>query len=108
MINKVILVGNLGNDPDFKIMQSGESLCILKVATHEHLNGKDYTEWHKVACWSKLANLCNQYLKKGSRVYVEGKLRTTSYEKDGITNYITEVVANNVVFLDRKDNKLEE
>lgn len=104
-INKVILIGNLGNDPELKYTPSSTAVCNLNVATTERWmkDGKkeERTEWTRVNVWGKQAENCNQYLKKGSKVYVEGKLQTRSWddEKTGSKRYATEVVANTVQFL---------
>lgn len=105
-VNKVLLIGHLGNDPDYKMLESGSSVCSFSIATSEKYVDKngdkvEKTEWHNVVAWGKLANLCNQYIKKGSQVYVEGKLQTRKWtDKDGNTRYTTEVIANTVNFLD--------
>lgn len=98
-INKVILVGNLGNDPEVKTMQSGDRVANLSVATSESwkdkMSGerKERTEWHRVVVFNQnLINVCENYLKKGSKIYVEGQLETRSWEQDGQKKYTTEVV----------------
>lgn len=102
-VNKVTIIGRLGKDPEFRT--AGESpVCNFSVATDEGYKDKtgqkvDRTEWHRVVVWGKLAEICNQYLKKGRQVYLEGKLQTRSYEKDGVTRYTTEIVANTIEFL---------
>ncbi len=98
-INKVILVGNIGNDPEVKTMQSGDKVCNFSVATSESWKDKasgerkERTEWHRVVVFNQgLINVCENYLKKGSKVYVEGQVETRSYEKDGQKVYTTEIV----------------
>lgn len=98
-VNKVILVGNLGNDPEIRSMQSGDDLCNLSVATSDSWKDKntgekrEKTEWHRVVIFSPgLVNVCKNYLKKGSKVYLEGQLQTRSWEQDGQKKYSTEVV----------------
>lgn len=98
-INKVILVGNLGNDPEVKTMQSGDRVANLSVATSESWKDKatgerkERTEWHRVVVFNQnLINVCENYLKKGSKIYVEGQLETRSWEQDGQKKYTTEVV----------------
>lgn len=98
-VNKVILVGNLGNDPEIKTMQSGDRVCNLSVATSESWKDKatgerkERTEWHRVVVFNQgLMNVCENYLKKGSKIYIEGQLETRSWEQDGIKKYTTEVV----------------
>lgn len=106
MINKVILVGNLGQDPEQKFTQAGVAVTNFSVATTERWKGQDgqmqeQTEWHKVVAWKQLAELCNEYLHKGSKVYVEGKNQTRKWQdNDGNDRYTTEVVAREVKFLD--------
>ncbi len=107
MLNKVIIVGNLGADPEVKTTNNGKSVASLRIATNERwtdANGESHerTEWHRIVVWAKLAELCGQYLKKGSRALVEGSLRTRSYEKDGVNHSVTEIVASSVQFLDKK------
>jgi single-strand DNA-binding protein len=105
-VNKVILVGNLGRDPELRATPSGQSVCSFSVATTERFTDRtgqqrEQTEWHNVVAWGKQADLCGQYLKKGRQVYVEGRLTTRQYEaKDGTgKRYRTEIVAQRVQFL---------
>ncbi|MEX1367536.1 MAG: single-stranded DNA-binding protein [Nannocystaceae bacterium] len=104
-VNKVILIGNLGRDPELRYTQGGTAVCNLNIATTRAYNNRnnervEETEWHRVVVWSKQAEFCNQYLTKGRQVYIEGRLQTRSYEdKDGIKKYSTEVVADTVQFL---------
>ncbi len=98
-VNKVILVGNLGNDPDVRTMQSGDKIVNLSVATSESWKDKatgerkENTQWHRVVIFNQgLVNVCENYLKKGAKVYIEGQLETRSYEQDGQKKYTTEVV----------------
>ena len=104
-VNKVILIGNLGNDPEQRVTQSGRAVTNFRVATNERWtdqNGQtqEKTNWHSIVVWGKQAESCARYLSKGRPVYVEGKLETRSYEdKDGATRYVTEVIARDVVFL---------
>ena len=104
-VNKVILVGHLGADPDMRYTPSGNGVCELRVATSESWNDKngqrqERTEWHRVVVWGKRAEVCSKYLAKGRQVYVEGRIQTRSYDdKDGIKRYITEVIAADVQFL---------
>lgn len=107
-VNKVIIVGRLGQDPELKTIPSGQQVARLNVATSENFTGKDgtkqeRTEWHRIVVWGKLADLCGRYLAKGRQVYVEGRLQTRSWEdQQGQKRYSTEVVANVVQFLDAK------
>lgn len=95
-VNKVILVGNLGQDPDVKFMPSGDAVCNLSLATSESWKDKqgqvqEKTEWHRVCVFGKLAEICGEYLRKGSQVYFEGKLQTRKWNKDGVDMYTTEI-----------------
>jgi single-strand DNA-binding protein len=103
-VNKVILVGNLGADPELKYTPSSRALCNLRIATTEVFKDKggqrqEKTEWHRVTVWGEQAENCSKYLAKGRSVYVEGRLQTRSYDKDGQKHYATDVVADRVVFL---------
>jgi single-strand DNA-binding protein len=105
-INKVIIVGNLGNDPDTRYMPSGSAVTNLSVATNESWKDKqtgeqkDRTEWHKVARFGRLAEIAAEYLRKGSQVYIEGKLRTRKWQdKDGQDRFTTEIVADEMQML---------
>lgn len=97
-INKAILVGRLGKDPELRAMQSGTQVCSFTLATSETWKDKsgqkqEKTEWHNIVVFNdSLAKLASQYLKKGSRVYIEGQIRTRKYEKDGVDRYTTEIV----------------
>jgi single-strand DNA-binding protein len=109
MINKVTLLGHLGKDPIVKRTEAGIPVATFSMATSETYKDKDgnkqeKTEWHNIVVWRGLAEVAEKYLKKGSLVYVEGKMTTRSYVKDEITRYITEVVAENFKMLDRKES----
>lgn len=107
-INKVILVGNLGNDPEVRYTPSGTAVANVSVATGESWKDKntgerqERTEWHRVVFFSRLAEIVDQYLKKGAKVYVEGRLQTRSWEQDGVKRYTTEIVANDMQMLDSR------
>ena len=107
-INKVILVGNLGNDPETRYMPSGGAVTNISIATSKSWKDRDSgeqkekTEWHRVVFFNRLAEIAGEYLKKGSKVYVEGELRTNKYDKDGQTRYSTEIVANEMQMLDSR------
>lgn len=107
-INKVILIGNVGKDPEYNTLQDGTAVAKLTLATTESYrlkNGETQsrTDWHTIIVWRGLATFANQYLRKGSLIYVEGKLRSRQYEdKDGKKKYVTEIVAEQVVLLDKK------
>ncbi|MBX2819431.1 MAG: single-stranded DNA-binding protein [Rhodothermaceae bacterium] len=104
-INKVILIGNLGQDPELRYTGSGTAVCNMRLATNESYkdadgNMVDKTEWHSVVAWSRLAEICGEYLKKGSQVYFEGSLQTRSYDdRDGNTKYVTEIKAREMMML---------
>jgi len=103
-VNKVILVGNLGADPELKYTPSSRAVCNLRIATTEVFKDKggqrqEKTEWHRVTVWGDQAENCSKYLAKGRSVYIEGRLQTRSYDKDGQKHYATDVVADRVVFL---------
>lgn len=98
-VNKVILIGNLGADPEIRYTPSGSTVANFTVATREQWTGKDgekeeRTEWHRIVAWGRLAEICGEYLHKGKQVYVEGRLQTRSWEdKEGIKRYTTEINA---------------
>src|ERR1017187_1843985 len=103
-VNKVILIGNLGADPELKYTPSSRPLCNLRIATTDVFKDKsgqrqERTEWHRVTVWGDQAENCNKYLSKGRSVYVEGRLQTRSYDKEGQKHYATDIVADRVVFL---------
>jgi single-strand DNA-binding protein len=104
-VNKVILVGHLGADPDMRYTPSGQGVCELRLATSESWNDKngqrqERTEWHRIVVWGKRAEVCSKYLAKGRQVFVEGRIQTRNYDdKDGNKRYITEIIANDVQFL---------
>lgn len=105
-INKVIVIGNLGNDPDTRYTPTGTAVASFSVAVNEKWTDKntgeikERVEWINCEAWQKTAEIIAQYLRKGSKVYVEGRLRTDKYEKDGQTKYFTKVRVDNVQFLD--------
>ena len=103
-VNKVILVGNLGNDPDVKYTQGGMAITTLSVATtsvrkDREGNQQEKTEWHRVKLFGKLGEIAGEYLKKGRSVYIEGRLEYGSYEKDGIKHYTTDIIADEMQML---------
>ncbi|HDI61246.1 MAG TPA: single-stranded DNA-binding protein [Desulfobacteraceae bacterium] len=108
-VNKVIIVGRLGRDPEVRYTPDGTAVTNLSVATSLEWKDKntgekkEKTEWHRVVVFRKLAELCGEYLSKGRQVYVDGRLQTRSWEKDGQTHYTTEIVANEVQFLGGRD-----
>ncbi len=108
-INKVILVGNLGADPEVRYTPQGTAVANFNLATNESYKNRDgelveKTEWHRIVAWDRLAEICGEYLKKGSQVYIEGSLQTRSYEdKDGVTKYTTEIKAREMQILGSRD-----
>jgi len=108
-VNKVILIGNLGADPEVKYMPSGDAVASLRIATSESWKDKstgenvERTEWHRVVCFRRLGEIAGEYLKKGSKVYIEGKLQTRKWQgQDGQDRYTTEIVANEMQMLDSR------
>jgi single-strand DNA-binding protein len=106
-VNKVILIGNLGADPEVRYMTNGGAVANISLATSETWKDKntgqpqERTEWHRVVLFQRLGEIAGEYLKKGSKVYIEGSLRTRQWEKDGMKHYTTEIVANDMQMLDR-------
>jgi single-strand DNA-binding protein len=104
-LNKVQLIGHLGKDPELKYTPSGVAVATFSIATNESWkdqegNPQERTEWHNIVAWRKLAEICGEWLKKGKRIYLEGRIQTRSYEKDGVKKYITEIVADDMIMLD--------
>lgn len=109
-VNKVILVGHLGADPELKYTPSSKAVCNMRIATTETWKDKggakqEKTEWHRITVWDETAENCAKYLVKGSSAYVEGRLETRTYEKDGQKHYATDIIASRVVFLGGGDGK---
>ena len=111
-LNKVMLIGNLGRDPEIRYSQQGTAVVKFSIATSETWtdrntgNRQEKTEWHNIVVFGKQAETCEKYLSKGSKIFIEGKLQTSTYEKDGQTRYFTEIVASNFQFLDsRRDGQ---
>jgi len=108
-VNKVILVGRLGKDPELRSIPSGTSVAKFSLATDERFTDKngdkqERTEWHNIVVWGKLAEICGQYLRKGKLVYIEGSIRTDSWDdkETGVKKYRTEIIANTMQMLDKK------
>lgn len=108
-VNKAIILGNLGKDPEVRFTPTGQAVANFTIATNESWTDKngqkqDRTEWHRIVVWGKLAELCGEYLKKGRQAYVEGRLQTREWtDKENKKNYTTEIVANTVQFLGGRD-----
>ena len=113
-VNKVILLGNVGNDPKVRHLDNGKSVANFSIATSESYTDKqgqkvDNTQWHNIVLWSPLAEIAENYLKKGNQVYIEGKLTTRSYQdKQGVTKYITEIVGRDLTLVGGKTAKQDE
>lgn len=107
-VNRVTIVGNLGRDAETRYTPGGTAICSFSVATTESWKDKqtgekqERTEWHRIETFGKLAEICGEYLKKGSQVYIEGKLRTDEYEKDGIKRWSTKIIADQMQMLGGK------
>jgi len=112
-INRVILVGNLGKDPDVITFENGVKKATFSLATTESYKNKegnrvDQTEWHNIVLWRGLAEIAERYLRKGNQIYLEGKLRTRSYEQEGVKKYITEILGDNMTMLGSRRETTEE
>jgi single-strand DNA-binding protein len=110
-INKVILIGNLGQDPELRYTNAGVAVATFSVATNESWkdvdgNLQERTQWHSIVAWRKLAEICGEYLKKGSRIYLEGRLQYRSYDdKNGVKRNVTEIVADQMMMLDSRGQR---
>ncbi|MDL1963013.1 MAG: single-stranded DNA-binding protein [Deltaproteobacteria bacterium] len=113
-INKVILIGRLGRDPEVRYTPDGAAVANFSIATSEEWKDKateekkERTEWHRIVAFRRLGEICGEYLSKGKQVYVEGRLQTRSWEKDGVTRYTTEIVAYDVQFLGGRDSAISD
>lgn len=113
-LNKALIIGRLGRDPEIRYTQAGTSVATMSIATSEKWKDKttgqmnEKTEWHRVTVFGRQAENCSQYLQKGSQVYVEGRIETSQYEKDGQTHYSTAIIANMVQFLDSPGQKQQQ
>lgn len=103
-VNKVILIGNLGKDPEMKESSGGVKFCKFSIATSKKIKDEEKTQWHNITCFGKTAELASQYLKKGYPVYIDGEIQYSTSEKDGVTKYFTDIVANSIQFLAKKDS----
>jgi len=108
-LNKVMLIGNLGKDPELRYTTSGVAVATFTLATNESWrdqdgNTQERTEWHNIVAWRKLAEICGEWLKKGKKIYIEGRIQTRSYDdkNTGTKRYVTEIVADNMIMLDSK------
>ena len=113
-VNKVILIGNLGADPELRYTPNGQAVCDVRLATNESWTDKngqkqERTEWHRIVFWGKPAEIVKQYMSKGQRMYIEGRLQTRSWDdKEGNKRYSTEIVANDFMFLSSRDGASRE
>jgi single-strand DNA-binding protein len=114
-LNKVLLIGHLGKDPEVSYTASGVAVAKFSIATNERWkdqdgNTQERTEWHNIVAWRKLAEICGQYLKKGSKVYLEGRLQTRSWDdkNTGVKRYTTEIIADDLIMLDSKGGTVED
>jgi len=108
-VNKAIIIGFLGADPELRHTQSGKAVAELRLATNEKFGDIESTEWHRVILWEKTAEVAAKYLNKGSQVYIEGRIQTRNYEdSDGVKRYITEIVASRMQMLGAKPGSDEE
>lgn len=107
-MNKVILIGRLGANPETRFTQTNTPVCNWSLATSKKVKGEDKTEWHNIVAFSKTAEIAQQYLTKGSLVGIEGSIQTTSYEKDGITKYSTQIICDRLEMLGGKSEQKEE
>ncbi|MDD2366437.1 MAG: single-stranded DNA-binding protein [Desulfuromonadaceae bacterium] len=111
-LNKVMLIGNLGKDPEVRFTPAGQGVTSFSLATSEKFKDKtsgewvERTEWHKITLWGKLAELAGEYLSKGKTVYIEGRLQTRKYDKDGVTHYSTEIVGDKMEFLSPRGERI--
>jgi len=107
-VNKVILVGNVGRDPEVRTLSSGTRLAKFSLATTDHRSkdqdGNPRTEWHNIIAWAYLAEFCEKWVKKGTQLYVEGSIRYDTYEKDGVKKYFTEINAREIQFVGPKQS----
>ena len=105
--NRVDIIGNVGKEPEMRFTPNGDAVADFSVAVNSKYGETETTEWFNVVVWKKLAELCNQYLSKGSQVFVEGRLQTRKWDNEGVTHYKTELIANKVLFLGSKQEKQE-
>jgi single-strand DNA-binding protein len=112
-MNKAMVIGNLGSDPDVRYTQNGTPVATFSIATSERWKDKDgqmqeTTEWHRIVVWRALAEVCREYLKKGDKVYIEGKMQTRKWQdSDGNDRFVTEIIARNMEMLGGKTNPAE-
>jgi single-strand DNA-binding protein len=112
-LNKVLLIGNLGKDPELRYTPGGQAVATFSLATSDSWKDKDgnqqeRTEWHNIVAWQRLAEICGEYLKKGKKIYLEGRIQTRNYEdKEGVKRYFTEIIADELIMLDGRPGGAE-
>lgn len=109
-LNRATLIGNIGKDPELRKTPQGTSVCTIRLATTETYRNKrgewqEVTDWHSVVLWDRLAEIASQLLRKSDRIFVEGKIRTRTFEKDGSKKHFTEIIAQNMIILERKNKE---
>ena len=107
-LNRATLIGNIGKDPELRKTPQGTSVCTIRLATTEIFKNKrgewqEITDWHSVVLWDRLAEIASQLLKKSDRIFVEGKIRTRTFDKDGLKKHFTEIIAQNMIILERRN-----
>ena len=107
-MNTAILIGRLGKEPDTVTTGTGKKVSKFSLATSKKINGESVTQWHNIVCWEKLAEIVEKYIKKGSQIMVQGEIQYRSYEKDGQTRYMTEILANNIEMLGSSQSEQRE
>lgn len=114
MVNKVILVGNVGLDPEVRSLETGVKVARVRLATSERIFNRqtneatEHTEWHTVTLWRSLAEVVDKYVRKGSQLYIEGRIRTREWERDGVKHYATEIVADEMKLLGRRPESAQQ
>ena len=114
MVNKVILVGNVGLDPEVRTLETGVKVARVRLATTERIFNRqtnettEHTEWHTITLWRGLAEVVDKYVRKGSQLYIEGSLRTREWERDGVKHYATEIVADEMKLLGRRPESVQQ
>ena len=111
-LNRVQLIGNLGKDPETRFTPNGSKVCTFSLAVNRRWKSgdgtpKEATDWFNIEVWGRLGEICQQYLHKGSRIYLEGRLKTVKYDQDGENRYFTKVVANQMIMLERRSGEEE-
>jgi single-strand DNA-binding protein len=111
-VNKVFILGNVGNAPEMRYTSNGTATCKLSVATDRSWANKDSgekteeTEWHTCVAWAKTAEICGEYVQKGDKIHIEGRLKTRSWDKDGVKHYATEIIVESVILLFRREKSV--